>query len=222
MFVGWPLRWLASRAAAPQFGDEQAEQEQGEDAGECGRGASVSIPHTTLSGVPSGRVAVDLLANASSGASAAYASFVDDGFPSALASTAVEVPATAFVSSLSKVAVAASTDASRPLLTGVFLKVLGARMTIAATDSYRLCVASIPLLASGGALEAVVEKASLIAATSSVPASASTVAVSSDGQMLWLRLGSVLRRCPIILGQFPDVEMLFAPTDGESGSTIVS
>ena len=106
-------------------------------------------PHTTLSGVPSGRVAVDLLANASSGASAAYASFVDDGFPSALASTAVEVPATAFVSSLSKVAVAASTDASRPLLTGVFLKVLGARMTIAATDSYRLCVASIPLLASG-------------------------------------------------------------------------
>ena len=48
------------------------------------------------------------------------------------------------------------------------------------------------------------------------------MAVSSDGQMLWLRLGSVLRRCPIILGQFPDVEMLFAPTDGEGGSTIVS
>lgn len=57
---------------------------------------------------------------------------------------AVEVDGAVFAEALAQVAVAASTDDARPILTGVFFESEGGKLRLVATDSYRLAVRDVP------------------------------------------------------------------------------
>lgn len=57
---------------------------------------------------------------------------------------AVDVDGQAFADALSQVAVAASTDDARPILTGVFFEHEEGALRLVATDSYRLAVRDVP------------------------------------------------------------------------------
>lgn len=59
-------------------------------------------------------------------------------------SAGVEVDGGAFTSAIGQVAVAASTDDARPLLTGVFFEHVEGELRMVATDSYRLAVREVP------------------------------------------------------------------------------
>jgi DNA polymerase III subunit beta len=59
-------------------------------------------------------------------------------------SAAVEVDGEALTSAIGQVAVAASTDDARPLLTGVFFENVDGVLRMVATDSYRLAVRDVP------------------------------------------------------------------------------
>jgi len=59
-------------------------------------------------------------------------------------SAAVDVDGDAFMSALTQVAVAASTDDARPILTGVFFEHEEGKLRMVATDSYRLAVRDVP------------------------------------------------------------------------------
>jgi DNA polymerase-3 subunit beta len=65
---------------------------------------------------------------------------------------AVDVDATALASALAQVVRAASTDESRQVLTGVVWELEDEKLAMAATDSYRLAVAELPI--TGGPKEA--------------------------------------------------------------------
>ena len=77
--------------------------------------------------------------------------------PEPAADNAVNVPATAFVDTINRVARAASRDETRPVLTGVYVSASGSTLLMVATDSYRLSlketVLEAPLV---GELEAVI------------------------------------------------------------------
>ncbi len=58
--------------------------------------------------------------------------------------SAVAVDGSAFVDAIGQVAVAASTDDARPVLTGVFFESEAGALRLVATDSYRLAVRDVP------------------------------------------------------------------------------
>ena len=66
------------------------------------------------------------------------------------------IPATALLGTIEKVARAASRDESRPVLTGILVRFDGDRLTMAATDSYRLSVKETMLGESGPELDAII------------------------------------------------------------------
>ena len=66
------------------------------------------------------------------------------------------IPATALLGTIEKVARAASRDESRPVLTGILVRFDGDRLTMAATDSYRLSVKETLLGESGPELDAII------------------------------------------------------------------
>jgi DNA polymerase-3 subunit beta len=71
------------------------------------------------------------------------------------------ISAPALLGTIEKVARAASRDESRPVLTGILVRFEGNRLTMAATDSYRLSVKETELGESGPELEAIIPARSL-------------------------------------------------------------
>jgi DNA polymerase-3 subunit beta len=67
-----------------------------------------------------------------------------------------EVDAEALVTTIDQVARSASRDESRPVLTGILVRFEGAKLVMAATDSYRLSVKETELSAPGPELEAII------------------------------------------------------------------
>ncbi len=66
------------------------------------------------------------------------------------------IAAPALLATIEKVARAASRDESRPVLTGILVRFEGDRLTMAATDSYRLAVKETELEESGPELDAII------------------------------------------------------------------
>jgi DNA polymerase III subunit beta len=107
---------------------------------------------------------------------------------------------------LSQVLPAASTDEARPVLTGVYLHVVGKKLTLVATDSYRLAEKTL------GTAES---KLSLL-----VPASAlqdllrilgdeeGTVSVTHDDQQVQFKFDDVELVARLIEGSYPDYKTL--------------
>ena len=116
----------------------------------------------------------------------------------------------AFLETIGKVARAASKDESRPVLTGILVRVEPGKLVMAATDSYRLSVKETPLPETvSGELEAIVPARCL--------AEVARIAQASEGEEIEIgvqenevafRVGGVWLTARRIDGQFPNYKQL--------------
>ena len=117
------------------------------------------------------------------------------------------IAAPALLGTIEKVARAASRDESRPVLTGILVRFEGDKLTMAATDSYRLSVKETALGESGPELDAIIparalqELARLAAGTDVVRLGVQENHVVFGAGAVWL----TTRR---IDGQFPNYKQL--------------
>jgi DNA polymerase-3 subunit beta len=130
--------------------------------------------------------------------------------PSPAADTRVELPAQAFVDTISRVARSASRDETRPVLTGILMSASGQELRMVATDSYRLSVKQTALDSPlDGSLEANVPARALqelVRIAAQTPAD--TVAVSVSQNQVMFELGDVVLSSRLIDGQFPNYRQL--------------
>ncbi len=128
--------------------------------------------------------------------------------------TGVVLPAATFAAAADRVARAASRDDTRPVLTGVLVRIEPGMLTMVATDSYRLAVRQAPL--EGGPSEPVqalvparalgeVQRAVTLAGVSDLEA------VLGESQGIF-RAGDVRLTTRLIDGQFPDYRQLIPET----------
>jgi DNA polymerase-3 subunit beta len=121
------------------------------------------------------------------------------------------IAAPALLGTIEKVARAASRDESRPVLTGILVQFDGDRLTMAATDSYRLSVKETQLGESGPDLDAIIparalqELSRLAAGTDVVQLGVQENHVVFGTSDVWL----TTRR---IDGQFPNYKQLLPET----------
>jgi DNA polymerase III subunit beta len=121
------------------------------------------------------------------------------------------IGAPALLGTIEKVARAASRDESRPVLTGILVRFEGDRLTMAATDSYRLSVKETVLGESGPELDAIIparalqELARLAAGGDVVQLGVQENHVVFGASDIWL----TTRR---IDGQFPNYKQLLPET----------
>jgi DNA polymerase III subunit beta len=130
--------------------------------------------------------------------------------PAPTADSRVELPAPAFVETISRVARSASRDETRPVLTGILISAAGQELRMVATDSYRLSVKETTLEAPlEGTLEANVPARALQElARIEQQTGAETVAVSVGQNQAIFELGDVVLSSRLIDGQFPNYRQL--------------
>jgi DNA polymerase III subunit beta len=130
--------------------------------------------------------------------------------PEAPAEGILNVPAGAFVDTISRVARAASRDETRPHLTGVLVTATGRELRMVATDSYRLSVKETTLDAElEGSLEANVPARTLqelgrIASGSDVD----TIGVASLENQVVFTVDDVVLSSRLVEGRFPNYQQL--------------
>jgi DNA polymerase-3 subunit beta len=126
----------------------------------------------------------------------------------------VELPASAFVETITRVARSASRDETRPVLTGILISAAGQELRMVATDSYRLSVKETALQSPlQGTLEANVPARALQElARIEQQTGAETVAVSVGQNQAIFELGDVVLSSRLIDGQFPNYRQLLPDT----------
>jgi len=131
-------------------------------------------------------------------------------FPEAEGDERVEVPAAAFVETVTKVARSASRDETRPVLTGILVSAAGEELRMVATDSYRLSVKETRLEAPlAGAFEANVPARALQELTRIAgQAGADTLSVAVRTNQVVFQAGGVVLSSRLIDGQFPNYRQL--------------
>ncbi|HSI98292.1 MAG TPA: DNA polymerase III subunit beta, partial [Gaiellaceae bacterium] len=117
------------------------------------------------------------------------------------------VAASALLATIEKVARAASRDESRPVLTGVLVRFEGTKLTMAATDSYRLAVKETALGEAGPELDAIIPARALQELTR-LAAGAETVQLGVHENHVVFSAGDVWLTSRRIDGQFPNYEQL--------------
>src|SRR4051812_17896765 len=122
----------------------------------------------------------------------------------------VEVPAAAFVETVSKVARSASRDETRPILTGILVSASGQDLRMVATDSYRLSVKETSLeSALNGSFEANVPARALQElARIAQAAEADTLSVGVRANQVVFDVGGNVLSSRLIDGQFPNYRQL--------------
>jgi DNA polymerase III subunit beta len=122
----------------------------------------------------------------------------------------LEVPADLFVETVERVARAASRDETRPVLTGVLLRLAPEGLTMVATDSYRLAVRQAPLEAPPAEVrEAIVPARALTeAARLAAAAKAEGVEIVLTESQALFRIADLRLTSRLIEGQFPDHRQL--------------
>jgi DNA polymerase III subunit beta len=130
--------------------------------------------------------------------------------PSPAPDTRVELPAEAFVQTISRVARSASRDETRPVLTGILISASERELRMVATDSYRLSVKLTALEEPlQGGLEANVPARALQElARIAQQSPADGLAVSVGHNQVVFELGDVLLSSRLIDGQFPNYRQL--------------
>jgi DNA polymerase III subunit beta len=130
--------------------------------------------------------------------------------PSPAAETRVELPAAAFVQTVTRVARSASRDETRPVLTGILMSASGQELRMVATDSYRLSVKETALETPlQGGLEANVPARALqelVRIAQQAPSD--LIAVSVGQNQAIFELGDVVLSSRLIDGQFPNYRQL--------------
>lgn len=121
---------------------------------------------------------------------------------------AVDVDGDAFSAALTQVAVAASTDDARPILTGVFFEHEEGKLRMVATDSYRLAVRDVPAVDAD--LSGLVPVRALKELGRSVGSSKLRVAVGDREATFASERGTLTAR--LIEGSFPNYRQLIPDT----------
>ncbi len=121
------------------------------------------------------------------------------------------VDAPTLLGTIEKVARAASRDESRPVLTGILVQFEGNRLTMAATDSYRLSVKETELGESGPELDAIIP-ARALQELARLVAGAETIALGVQENHVVFGAGDVWLTTRRIDGQFPNYKQLLPET----------
>ena len=131
-------------------------------------------------------------------------------FPEPEGDGRVEVPGTAFVETVLKVARSASRDETRPVLTGILVSATASELRMVATDSYRLSVKETTLDAPlDGSFEANVPARALQELTRIVQhEGAERLSVSVRANQVVFEAGGVVLSSRLIDGQFPNYRQL--------------
>ncbi len=123
------------------------------------------------------------------------------------------IPADRFVTCSERVVRAASRDETRPVLTGVLVRIGPDGLTMAATDSYRLAVRTVPLESPPEDTREAILPARAVAEASRL----ATQAKDGDIELVLgesqatIRCGGVRLTTRLIDGQFPDYRQLIPP-----------
>jgi DNA polymerase III subunit beta len=122
----------------------------------------------------------------------------------------LSLPTDVLVETIDRVARAASRDETRPVLTGVLLRLAPDGLTMVATDSYRLAVRQTPLDdPPPDAREAIIPARALLEVARMAPAAkAETVEVVLTETQALFRVGDLRLTSRLIDGQFPDHRQL--------------
>ena len=123
----------------------------------------------------------------------------------------VTLSAEDFKEAINQVSFAAAQDESRPILTGLLLKLAGGIFTLVGVDGFRLGEKKLKL--SGEDFATVVPARSLIEAARLV-AGEVEISVSAEGQ-LFLKTGDFLIFAQVLEGEFPEYEQII-PTNFET------
>lgn len=116
----------------------------------------------------------------------------------------IDVDGNAFVAALGQVAVAASTDDARPILTGVYFEHEEGKLRLVATDSYRLAVRDVPAVSAE--LSGLVPVRALRELGRSVGASDLQVVIGARDATFGSSRGTLTAR--LIEGAFPNYRQL--------------
>jgi DNA polymerase-3 subunit beta len=140
-----------------------------------------------------------------------------------------KVGSSAFAAAVGQVAIAAGRDDTLPVLTGVRIEINGERLTLAATDRYRLAVREVPWRpeqsdATGTAL---VPARTLSDAAKSMSSAGAEVTISlgsgpSGEALAGFACGTRETTTRLVDGQFPDYRRLLPPTSPLSAEVEVS
>jgi DNA polymerase III subunit beta len=117
------------------------------------------------------------------------------------------IAATGLLETIDKVARAASRDESRPVLTGILVRFEGDRLTMAATDSYRLSVKETALGETGPELEAIIP-ARALQELSRLAAGAEQVSLGVHENHVVFGVRDIWLTTRRIDGQFPNYKQL--------------
>ena len=118
-----------------------------------------------------------------------------------------EVDAAALLDTVQRVSRAASRDESRPVLTGILAQFEGSKLTMAATDSYRMSVKETELAGGGPELEAIIP-ARALDELGRVAAGAETIQLGVNENHVIFGTGRAWLTTRRIDGQFPNVQQL--------------
>lgn len=126
----------------------------------------------------------------------------------------IVLPAERFTSSVERVARAASRDDTRPVLTGVLMRVEPGALTMVATDSYRLALRVAPLESAPQEARAALIPARALQEVSRLAQStkAEKVELLLGEHLAAFRVGGVEVMSRLIDGQFPDYRQLIPET----------
>lgn len=128
--------------------------------------------------------------------------------------TTTSLPLAPFIAAIDKVADSASRDETRPVLTGIHVRVAGSRLLAVATDSYRLAVyrAELEERATRDFERTVPARALQELARLAKVAGADRLTISESHHNLVMQFASITLCTRTIDGTFPDAEQLM-PTD---------
>src|SRR5918996_3660638 len=121
------------------------------------------------------------------------------------------IAAPALLGTIEKVARAASRDESRPVLTGILVRIEGDRLVMAATDSYRLAVKETELAGSGADLDAIIP-ARALQELARLAAGADEVRLGAHENHVIFGAGDMWLTSRRIDGQFPNYKQLLPET----------
>lgn len=121
------------------------------------------------------------------------------------------VSADSLLGTIEKVARASSRDESRPVLTGIFVRFEDNRLTMAATDSYRLAVKETELGESGPELEAIIPSRAL-QELARIASGSETVRLGVHENHVVFNVADVWLTSRRIDGQFPNYQQLLPET----------
>jgi DNA polymerase-3 subunit beta len=118
-----------------------------------------------------------------------------------------EIESASLLDTVQRVSRAASRDESRPVLTGILVRFEGTRLTMAATDSYRMAVKETELTSAGPELEAIIP-ARALDELGRVAAGTDTVQLGINENHVIFGAGDAWLTTRRIDGQFPNVAQL--------------